>query len=59
MDQLVDIIQSVGFPIAIVIWLLYDRLQRDKYIVSSMNNIATTLEKIEIRMEDKEWFVKR
>lgn len=53
MEDIINIIQTIGFPMAVVVWLLYDRLQRDKYIVECMNNIATILERMEIRMEDK------
>lgn len=54
MDTIINLIQTIGFPMAVVVWLLYDRLQRDKYIVIGMNGIVNTLDKIEMRlMENK------
>jgi len=51
MDTIIDIIQSLGFPIAICIWLLYDKLKIQKQILDAINNNTTALRLLEKKLD--------
>ena len=51
MNELVAIISDVGFPIAVVIWLLYDKSKRDEKVVVALDRIMTTIDRLEERLE--------
>jgi hypothetical protein len=52
MDDFVRLIQSVGFPIAVSIYLLWRYEQRMRDMTNVLNDIAKTLEIIKERVKD-------
>lgn len=51
MQDMVDLITNVGFPIAIVIWLLYDKAKRDEKVVLALDRIMQTVDRLEERLD--------
>lgn len=52
MDVLVQIIQTIGFPIAICVYLLYDRSQSDQLHKQEMDDMRKSMDESNQKMTD-------
>lgn len=50
MMENIDIISTVGFPIAVTAYLLYERHKLNTKIVESLEHVATVLDAIDRRL---------
>lgn len=50
MDAIVEIIKSVGFPITVVVYLLYERSTVTKELVRSIDGLKIAVIKLEGRL---------
>lgn len=48
MEDIVNIIQNVGFPIAIVVYLLYHDVQKDAQHKEEMDNMSKSFSSLEL-----------
>lgn len=53
-EKIIKAIKDVGFPIAIAVILLIDRLTVLDMFIKTMTRAITTLEKVERRLEESE-----
>jgi hypothetical protein len=53
-EKIIKAIRDVGFPIAIAVILLIDRLTVLDMFIKTMTRAITTLEKVERRLEEAE-----
>ena len=53
-DKIIKAIRDVGFPIAITVILLIDRLTVLDMFIKTMTRAVVVLEKVEQRLEDAE-----
>ena len=53
-EKIIKAIRDVGFPIAIAVILLIDRITVLDMFIKTMTRAITTLEKVERRLEESE-----
>jgi hypothetical protein len=53
MDLTFETIANLGFPIAITLYLLYERSQFNQKVIETMSKISTTMDLIQDKLLDK------
>lgn len=53
MEEVVDIISTVGFPIAVVVYLLYERGGITKELTKALGKLEVAIVKLEARLNGK------